>query len=66
MAPYFVIVSANSLEMEAPAEISDRLRISEKTFFNHRSHILEKIEGRNNVSIVKYAFEHGLLDLATA
>jgi DNA-binding NarL/FixJ family response regulator len=49
-----------------PAEISDRLRISEKTFFNHRSHILEKIEGRNNVSIVKYAFEHGLLDLATA
>jgi DNA-binding NarL/FixJ family response regulator len=49
-----------------PAEISDRLRISEKTFFNHRSHILEKIEGRNNVSIVNYAFEHGLLDLATA
>lgn len=49
-----------------PAEISMRLQISEKTFFNHRAHILEKIEGRSNVSIVKYAYQHGLLDILTA
>jgi len=47
-----------------PAEISTRLKISEKTFFNHRAHILGKIEGRGNVSIVKYAYQHGLLELA--
>jgi two-component system, NarL family, response regulator DegU len=49
-----------------PAEISARLQISEKTFFNHRAHILTKIEGRGNVSIVKYAYQHGLLELAMA
>ena len=49
-----------------PTEISDRLQISEKTFFNHRSHILEKIDGRSNVSIVKYAYQHGHIDLLTA
>jgi DNA-binding NarL/FixJ family response regulator len=49
-----------------PAEISKQLGISEKTFFNHRVHILEKIEGRGNVSIVKYAYQHGFIDLAMA
>lgn len=47
----------------SPPEISARLQISEKTFFNHRAHILAKIEGRGNVSIVKYAYQHGLLEL---
>lgn len=46
-----------------PTEISARLQISEKTFFNHRTHILEKIEGRGNVSIVKYAYQHGFMEL---
>ena len=49
-----------------PAEISARLQISEKTFFNHRTHILEKIEGRGNVSIVKYAYQHGFMELPVA
>ena len=48
-----------------PTEISTRLQISEKTFFNHRAHIVTKIEGRGNVSIVKYAYQHGLLELST-
>jgi two-component system response regulator DegU len=47
-----------------PSEISTRLQISEKTFFNHRAHILSKIEGRGNVGIVKYAYQHGLLELS--
>jgi two-component system, NarL family, response regulator DegU len=47
----------------SPSEISERLKISEKTFFNHRAHILAKIEGRGNVSIVKYAYQHGLIEL---
>jgi two-component system response regulator DegU len=46
-----------------PSEISARLQISEKTFFNHRAHILSKIDGRGNVGIVKYAYQHGLLEL---
>lgn len=49
-----------------PMEISARLKISEKTFFNHRAHILEKIEGRGNVSIVKYAYQHGYMELPAA
>lgn len=48
----------------SPTEISKRLHISEKTFFNHRAHILNKIDGRGNVSIVKYAYQNGLIDIA--
>jgi len=46
-----------------PGEISDRLKISEKTFFNHRSNVLSKTSCRNNVGLVKYAHEKGLLHL---
>lgn len=46
-----------------PSEISTRLQISEKTFFNHRKHILEKTGVRGNVGIVKFAYERGLLEL---
>jgi DNA-binding NarL/FixJ family response regulator len=46
-----------------PTEISARLQISEKTFFNHRTHILSKINVRGNVGIVKYAYQHGLMDM---
>jgi DNA-binding NarL/FixJ family response regulator len=45
----------------APGEISERLQISEKTFFNHRANILMKTESRNNVGLVKFAYEHGLV-----
>lgn len=47
----------------APGEISERLQISEKTFFNHRANLLMKTECRTNVGLVKYAHEHGLLHL---
>jgi DNA-binding NarL/FixJ family response regulator len=43
------------------AEISDRLQISEKTFFNHRANILTKTGCRNNVGLVKYAYDRDLI-----
>jgi DNA-binding NarL/FixJ family response regulator len=46
-----------------PSEISARLQISEKTFFNHRTHILDKTGVRGNVGLVKYAYEQGFLEL---
>lgn len=48
-----------------PPEISFRLQISEKTFFNHRTNILTKAGVRGNVGLVKYAYQHGLLELST-
>lgn len=48
-----------------PTEISMRLKISEKTFFNHRTNILSKTGVRGNVGIVKYAYQNGLLELPT-
>jgi DNA-binding NarL/FixJ family response regulator len=46
-----------------PAEISSRLKISEKTFFNHRTNILSKTGARGNVGLVKYSYQQGLLEL---
>ncbi|HEU5290583.1 MAG TPA: response regulator transcription factor [Cyclobacteriaceae bacterium] len=46
-----------------PSEISARLKISEKTFFNHRTNILTKTAVRGNVGLVKYAYQHGMLEL---
>ncbi len=40
-------------------EISERLRISEKTFFNHRAHILEKTGSRGNIGLLKFAQQKG-------
>ena len=48
----------------SPSEISSRLQISEKTYFNHRTNILSKIGVRGNVGLVKYAYQHGLLELS--
>lgn len=48
-----------------PPEISVRLQISEKTFFNHRANILSKTGVRGNVGLVKYAYQHNLLELAS-
>jgi len=45
----------------SPGEISERLQISEKTFFNHRTHILEKTKARSNVGLVKFAHEKGYI-----
>jgi DNA-binding NarL/FixJ family response regulator len=47
-----------------PTEISTRLKISEKTFFNHRTNILSKTGVRGNVGIVKYAYQNGLIELS--
>lgn len=47
----------------SPSEISKRLKISEKTFFNHRYKILEKTGAKNNVSLIKYAIENALYKL---
>jgi two-component system, NarL family, response regulator DegU len=49
----------------APSEISQRLQISEKTFFSHRTNILTKTGARGNVGLVKYAYQHDLLQLNT-
>jgi DNA-binding NarL/FixJ family response regulator len=48
-----------------PAEISGRLGISEKTFFNHRANILSKAGVRGNVGLVKYAYQYGLIELSS-
>lgn len=42
-----------------PGEISERLQISEKTFFNHRANILEKTKVRGNVGLIRYAILNG-------
>lgn len=42
-----------------PGEISERLQISEKTFFNHRSNILTKAKARTNVGLIRYAVGRG-------
>lgn len=47
-----------------PPEISVRLQISEKTFFNHRTNLLSKLGVRGNVGLVKYAYQHEMLELA--
>lgn len=47
----------------SPTEISSRLKISEKTFFNHRSHILLKVGVRSNVGLLRYAYQEKLIEL---
>jgi two-component system response regulator DegU len=47
----------------SPTEISTRLKISEKTFFNHRTNILVKTGVKGNVGLVKYAYQNGLIEL---
>jgi two-component system, NarL family, response regulator DegU len=44
-------------------EASVQLKMSYKTFFNHRENILRKLNVRSNVGIVKYAIENGLYDI---
>lgn len=42
-------------------EISSRLSLSENTVRNHRVNIMEKIDVKNVVGLVKYAYEAGLI-----
>ena len=42
-------------------EISKRLKISTKTFFNHRAMILKKIKAKGNIGLYKYALKHSLV-----
>jgi len=42
-------------------EIGIRLSISEKTVENHRMNMLQKLNARNTVGLVKYAYENGLI-----
>jgi two-component system, NarL family, response regulator DegU len=46
-----------------PGEISERLQISEKTFFNHRYNLLSKTKARSNVGLVRYAVTRGYFQL---
>ena len=46
-----------------PGEISERLQISEKTFFNHRANILKKTLARSNVGLIRYAILKGLFKI---
>ncbi|MBL7856291.1 MAG: response regulator transcription factor [Cyclobacteriaceae bacterium] len=48
----------------SPAEISERLQISEKTFFNHRANILTKTRSRSNVGLLRFAVQRGLYELS--
>jgi len=41
--------------------IASELKISVKTVSTHRSHILEKMNLRNNAELIRYALEHGLV-----
>lgn len=46
-----------------PGEISERLQISEKTFFNHRANVLLKTNSRSNVGLIRYAIKHGIIEV---
>lgn len=43
------------------SEISKRLKISKKTFFNHRGMILKKTKAKGNIGLFKYALKHSLV-----
>ncbi len=47
----------------SPSEISERLMISEKTFFNHRTNILEKTNVKNNVGLIRFALTKGFFEI---
>ncbi|MDX1627617.1 MAG: response regulator transcription factor [Fulvivirga sp.] len=43
-------------------EISDKLSLSEKTIHNHRARMMKKLNAKNTVGLVKYAYESGLIN----
>lgn len=46
-------------EEYTPTEISQRLQISDKTFFNHRANLLQKAGARTNIGLLKFALQRG-------
>jgi len=44
-------------------EISERLNISEKTYFNHRANILLKTDCKGNVGLFRFAISKGLFSI---
>ena len=44
------------------SEIAARLSLSVKTVSTYRSRILDKLKLRNTAEIIRYAFEHGLIE----
>ena len=45
-------------------EISERLAISEKTYFNHRANILNKADCKGNVGLLRFAITKGLFNVS--
>ena len=45
------------------AEIGDRLFLSVRTVETHRSHIQHKLDRTTRADLVRYAIEHGLIEL---
>jgi len=43
----------------SPPQISTRLKISVKTFFNHRDQLKIKTKAKTNIGLYKYALKHG-------
>ena len=44
------------------SEIADNLNLSIKTASTHKTHIMQKMNAANLVSLIKYAIRHGLAD----
>jgi two-component system, NarL family, invasion response regulator UvrY len=49
---------------ETLTEIAEKLSLSIKTVSTHKTHILAKMNLANQVDLVRYAIDHGLLDIA--
>ncbi len=45
----------------SPAQISERLNISEKTYFNHRDEIKARTKAKTNIGIYKYALKNKMI-----
>jgi DNA-binding NarL/FixJ family response regulator len=43
-------------------EIADKLNISDRTVQNHRANLIQKLGVRNTIGMVRFAYEHHLLD----
>jgi DNA-binding NarL/FixJ family response regulator len=48
---------------ESIKEIAHKLSLSPKTVSTYRTRILSKMEFKSNADLVRYAVEHGLVDL---
>jgi DNA-binding CsgD family transcriptional regulator len=45
----------------SPGQISAKVGISEKTYFNHRAHLKRVTRAKTNIGLYKYALKHGLV-----